>query len=113
MIQTMHGRLYSRMCGWENGSPVKSYNSDTFDMFSETETNNDCARDGGEDAAAAAAAAAALDMDGKTGSFIAKYMDDATRDLKRTYDRAYKMCKLYPSWYFYYGDFKVITAQSL
>ena len=109
----MHGRLYSRMCGWEHGSPVKSYNSDTFDMFSETE--NDCARDGGgEDAAAAAAAAAALDMDGKTGSFIANYMDmDTTRDLKHTYETAYKMCKLYPSWYFYYGDFKVITAQSL
>jgi hypothetical protein len=101
----MHGRLYSRMCGWENGSPVKSYNSDTFDMFSETE--NDCACDGGH-------GGVYVDMDGKTGSFIANYMDDATRDLKRAYERAYKLCKLYPSWYFYYGDFKVITsAQSI
>ena len=102
------------MCGWENGSPVKSYNSDTFDMFYETE--NDCACDGGHGGGdAAAAATAALDMDGKTGTFIANYMDmDATRDLKSTYERAYKLCKLYPSWYFYYGDFKVITsAQSI
>jgi len=96
------------MCGWENGSPVKSYNSDTFDMFSETE--NDCACDGG-----GGGGGVYVDMDGKTGSFIAKYMDDdATQDLKSTYERAYKLCKLYPSWHFYYGDFKVITsAQSL
>ena len=102
----MHGRLYSRMCGWEHGSPVKSYNSDTFDMFSEKESDCACGEDDG----------VYIDMDGKTGSFIANYMDmdDATRDLKHTYDRAYKMCKLYPSWYFYYGDFKVMTAaQSL
>jgi hypothetical protein len=93
------------MCGWENGSPVKSYNSDTFDMFYETE--NDCACGGG--------GGVYVDMDGKTGSFIAKCMDDdATRDLKSTYERAYKLCKLYPSWHFYYGDFKVITsAQSI
>lgn len=83
------------MCGWENGSPVKSYNSDTFDMFSGMETDGAC--DG-------------IDMDGKTGSVIANYMDDATLDLKRAYEGAYTMCKLYPSWYFYYGDFKVITA---
>ena len=96
------------MCGWENGSPVKSYNSDTFDMFSETE--NDCACDGGD---GGEDDGVYVDMDGNTGSFIASYMDDATRDLKHTYETAYKMCKLYPSWYFYYGDFKVITAQSL
>jgi hypothetical protein len=93
----MRGRLYSRICGWENGTPVKSYNSDIFDMFPETENAHD---NGG--------------MEAKTGSFISNYMDmDATRGLKHTYETAYKMCKLYPSWYFYYGDFKIITAQSL
>lgn len=88
------------MCGWENGSPVKSYNSDTFDMFSGMENDGACGEDDG----------VYVDMDGKTGSFIANYMDDATRDLKRAYQGAYTMCNLYPSWYFYYGDFKVITA---
>ena len=94
------------MCGWENGSPVKSYNSDTFDMFSGMENDGACdGGHGGEDDGVY------VDMDGKTGTFIANYMDmDATRDLKHTYETAYKMCKLYPSWYFYYGDFKVITA---
>ena len=27
------GRLYSRICGWENGTPVKFYNSEIITVF--------------------------------------------------------------------------------
>jgi hypothetical protein len=47
------GRLYSRVCGWENGAPVKSYNTSLISIFPKD----------------------VCDIDGKTGSFIVKYMD--------------------------------------
>ncbi len=80
------GRLYSRICGWENGQPVKSYNSEIITVFPKD----------------------ICDIDGKTGSFIVKYMDK--HGLHETYGDAYKLCKTYPSWFFYYGEMKTITA---
>jgi hypothetical protein len=47
-------------------------------------------------------------IDGKTGAFIAKYMDK--HSLSEMYEDAYKLCKTYPSWYFYYGEIKEITS---
>jgi hypothetical protein len=83
------GRLYSRVCGWENGQPVKSYNSEIITVFPKD----------------------ICDIDGKTGSFIVKYMDK--HGLHETYGDAYKLCKTYPSWFFYYGEIKTITAITL
>jgi hypothetical protein len=80
------GRLYSRICGWENGKPVKSYNSAIITVFPKD----------------------VCDIDGKTGSFIAKYMDK--HSLSEMYEDTYKLCKTYPSWYFYYGEIKEITS---
>ena len=83
------GRLYSRVCGWENGPPVKSYNTSLISIFPKD----------------------VCDIDGKTGSFIVKYMDK--NELCETYKEAYKLCKTYPSWFFYYGDMKTITSITL
>ncbi len=83
------GRLYSRVCGWENGQPVKSYNSDIITVFPKD----------------------ICDIDGKTGAFIVKYMDK--HGLCNTYEDAYKLCKTYPSWFFYYGEMKTITSITL
>lgn len=83
------GRLYSRVCGWENGQPVKSYNSEIITIFPKD----------------------ICDIDGKTGSFIVKYMDK--HGLSDTYGDAYKLCKTYTSWFFYYGEIKTITAITL
>jgi len=83
------GRLYSRVCGWENGTPVKSYNSNIITVFP---------KDG-------------CDIDGKNGAFIVKYMDK--NGLRETYEEAYKLCKTYPSWFFYYGEIKTITSITL
>jgi hypothetical protein len=83
------GRLYSRVCGWENGQPVKSYNSEIITVFPKD----------------------ICDIDGKTGSFIVKYMDK--HGLHETYGDAYKLCKTYPSWFFYYGEMKTITSITL
>lgn len=80
------GRLYSRICGWQNGTPVKSYNSDIITIFPKD----------------------VCDIDGKSGSFITKYMDK--NGLSEIYKDAYKMCKIYQSWYFYYGEMKTITS---
>ena len=80
------GRLYSRICGWENGVPVKFYNSDIITIFPKDICN----------------------IDGKTGAFIAKYLD--TNGLKQEYQDAHKLCKTYPSSYFYYGEMKAITS---
>jgi hypothetical protein len=83
------GRLYSRICGWENGPPVKSYNSDIITVFPKD----------------------VFDIDGKTGAFIVKYMDK--HGLCNTYEEAYTLCKTYPSWFFYYGEMKTITSITL
>ena len=83
------GRLYSRVCGWEKGPPVKSYNSDIITVFPKD----------------------ICDIDGKTGSFIVKYMDK--HGLHETYGDAYKLCKTYPSWFFYYGEMKTISSITL
>jgi len=83
------GRLYSRVCGWENGAPVKSYNTSLMSIFPKD----------------------VCDIDGKTGSFILKYMDK--NELQDTYKDAYKLCKTYPSWFFYYGEMKTITSITL
>jgi hypothetical protein len=80
------GRLYSRFCGWENGTPAKYYNSSIFTIFPKD----------------------ICDIDGKTGSFISKYLDN--NKLSEQYIDAYKLCKIYPSWYFYYGEIKKITS---
>ncbi len=80
------GRLYSRICGWENGEPVKYYNSEIITIFPKDFCN----------------------IDGKTGSFIAKYMDN--NGLTPDYPVAYMLCQTYPSWYFYYGESKEITS---
>jgi len=80
------GRLYSRICGWENGQPVKSYNSDIMTVLPKD----------------------VCDIDGKTGAFISKYMDKV--GISQEYLDAYKLCKIYPSWYFYYGEMKIITS---
>ena len=80
------GRLYSRICGWENGQPVKSYNSDIITIFPKD----------------------VCDIDGKTGGFIIKYMDNHVPS--EMCEDAYKLCKIYPSWYFYYGEMKIITS---
>ncbi len=80
------GRLYSRICGWENGTPVKYYYSQIFTVFSKDICN----------------------IDGKNADFIIKYMDK--NELKNTYKDAYKILKNYPSWYFYYGENKNITS---
>ena len=80
------GRLYSRICGWENGLPVKSYNSAIITIFPKD----------------------VCDIDGKTGGYIIKYMDKV--GISQEYLDAYKLCKTYPSWYFYYGEMKEITS---
>ena len=80
------GRLYSRICGWENGTPVKYYNSEIITVFSKDIYN----------------------IDGKTGGYIIKYMDK--NGLSDTYKDSYKIMKRYPSWYFYYGENKNITS---
>jgi hypothetical protein len=80
------GRLYSRICGWENGNPVKYYNTQIITIFPKEIYN----------------------IDGKTGSFIIKFMDK--NGLTETYQDAYKIIKTYPSWYFYYGESKNITS---
>ena len=80
------GRLYSRLCGWENGQPVKFYNSEIIEVFSKEICN----------------------IDGKTGSFITKYIDK--NNLSEEYEKLYKLCKTFSSWYFYYGEMKEITA---
>jgi hypothetical protein len=80
------GRLYSRLCGWENGLPVKFYNSEIIEVFPKEVCN----------------------IDGKTGSFIAKYMDK--NNLSEKHEKLYKLCKTFSSWYFYYGEMKEITA---
>jgi hypothetical protein len=83
------GRLYSRVCGWENGAPVKSYNTGIMSIFSKD----------------------VCDIDGKTASFIVKYMDK--NGLHEAHEEAYKLCKTYPSWFFYYGEMKTITSITL
>ena len=80
------GRLYSRICGWENGVPVKSFNSAIIEVFPKD----------------------VCDIDGKTGGYILKYMDKG--EISQEYSEAYKLCKTYPSWYFYYGEIKTITS---
>ena len=80
------GRLYSRICGWENGAPVKSFNSTMITVFPKD----------------------ICDIDGKTGGYISKYMDKV--GISQEYPDAYKLCKTYPSWYFYYGEMKEITS---
>lgn len=80
------GRLYSRICGWENGAPVKYYNSGIMTVLPKD----------------------VCDIDGKTGAFISKYMDKV--GISQEYLDAYKLCKTYPSWYFYYGEMKEITS---
>jgi hypothetical protein len=80
------GRLYSRICGWENGIPVKSYNSDIISVFPKY----------------------LCDIDSKNGLFISKYLDK--NSISQEYMEAYKICKIYPSWYFYYGEMKTITS---
>lgn len=80
------GRLYSRICGWENGTPVKYYYSSIITVFPKD----------------------VCDIDGKTGGFIIKYIDK--NKLTDTYKDAYKILKIYPSWYFYYGENKNITS---
>ena len=83
------GRLYSRVCGWENGAPVKSYNTDLMSIFPKD----------------------VCDIDGKNGAFIVKYMDK--NGLREAHEEAYKLCKTYPSWFFYYGEMKTITSITL
>jgi hypothetical protein len=80
------GRLYSRLCGWEKGQPVKFYNSEIVEVFPKEICN----------------------IDGKTGAFIAKYMDK--NNLAEKHEKLYKLCKTFSSWYFYYGEMKEITA---
>jgi hypothetical protein len=80
------GRLYSRICGWENGIPVKYYNTEIIKIFNKE----------------------ILNIDGKTGSFIYKFMDN--NELSAEYPETYMLCKTYPSWYFYYGESKIITS---
>jgi hypothetical protein len=80
------GRLYSRICGWENGAPVKYYNSAIITVFPKD----------------------VCDIDDKTGTYIIKYMDKI--GISHEYAEAYKICKIYPSWYFYYGEMKNITS---
>jgi len=80
------GRLYSRICGWENGTPVKYFNSSIFNIFNKN----------------------IFDIDGKNGQFIAKFLE--SNSLTHLYNDAYKICKNYPSWYFYYGENKIITS---
>lgn len=80
------GRLYSRICGWENGVPVKSYNSAIIAVLPKD----------------------VCDIDGKTGGYIIKYMDKV--GISQEYLDAYELCKIYPSWYFYYGEMKTITS---
>ena len=71
------GRLYSRVGGWENGAPVKSYNTSLISILTKD----------------------VFDIDGKAGSFIVKYMDK--NGLCETYEEAYKLCNTYPSWLLY------------
>jgi len=66
------GRLYSRVCGWENGTPVKSYNTSPMSIFPKD----------------------VCDIDGKNGAFIVKYMDK--NGLHEAHEKAYKLCKTYP-----------------
>jgi hypothetical protein len=80
------GRLYSRICGWENGEPVKYYNSEVLKIFPRDLCN----------------------IEGKTGSFILQYMDK--HELSYEYPVAYMLCQTYSSWYFYYGESKEITS---
>jgi hypothetical protein len=80
------GRLYSRQCGWEHGTPVKFYNSQIITVFSK-EIHN---------------------IDGKTGFYIINFMEK--NGLIDTFIDAYNILKIYPSWYFYYGENKNITA---
>jgi hypothetical protein len=80
------GRFYSRICGWENGAPVKYYNTELIKIFPKD----------------------LLNIDGKIGSFISKYMDNY--EINQEYPLAYMLCKTYPSWYFYYGESKIITS---
>ena len=79
-------RLYSRICGWENGTPVKYYNTKIINIFSRNKLN----------------------IEGKTGNFIYKYLEN--NRLVEEYSETYILCKTYPSWYFYYGESKIITS---
>ena len=80
------GRLYSRICGWENGLPVKYYYSAIITVFPKYIS----------------------DIDGKIALFITKYMDNL--GISHEYKDAYNLCKIFPSWYFYYGEIKEITS---
>jgi hypothetical protein len=80
------GRLYSRICGWENGIPVKFYNTEIIKIFGK----------------------GILNIDGKTGLFISNYMEK--NDIMGEYPETYMICKTYPTWYFYYGESKNITS---
>ena len=80
------GRLYSRICGWQNGAPVKFYHSAIITVFPKQK----------------------CDIDGKNGTYIIKYMDKI--GISDEYSDAYNICKTYPSWYFYYGEIKNITS---
>ncbi len=84
-----YGRLYSRVSGWENGIPVKSYNSELMSIFSKEVCN----------------------IDGKTGAFISKYMDK--NGLSKEYNIAYNLCNTYSTWVFYYGETKTITSHTI
>ena len=86
------GKLYSRGCGWDNdedGNEVKYFCSELIEIFSRDE----------------------CDIDGKTGSYIYKYLEK--NNLEKKYENAYKLSKIYTSWYFYYGEEKKITNQTL
>ena len=80
------GRLYSRICGWENGTPVKYFYSAIMTVFP----------------------IKLCDIDGKNATYIIKFMDNL--DIKHEYPDAYNLCKKYTSWYFYYGENKEITS---
>ena len=43
--------------------------------------------------------------------YVEKYIDK--NGLREAHEEAYKLCKTYPSWFFYYGEMKTIRSITL
>lgn len=78
------GRLYSRKNGWENGIPVKSFNSSLLDNLPP------------------------IDLQDKTGNYIYNYLKK--NNLENDYKKLFIESKIYNNWYFYYGELISITS---
>ena len=78
------GRLYSRKNGWENGIPVKSFNSSLLDNLP------------------------SIDLQDKTGNYIYNYLKK--NNLENDYEKLFIESNIYNNWYFYYGELISITS---